>query len=692
MIQFLKEKINKSYQNFFYGWGNSQCLFWALTCVSFLVYLPVFITPFAYHNDAALLSVKSFEWLGFFESVHILMVGRALGAVCVSVLAWGMNSLNALAWGRFACFFFIYIAMTVFIRFMIKRRFLDPFWAVLAGFSLIFSAPQQINVIWVANFFCGPFNAVFAFLCYFLWERGRGLKWLWERRSLSEYAWIVLSFIFFQCSLLIYPLTALFVFVLTVINILSFKSSQRQDQRKVFINDVIFFSAGMVIYRIIDRQCIYPIASQHLEYSAPAGSVYSMGLVKDIWSKWGLVKEIVLLSISHIWYLLRPSFGVVLRLIIVFTPLVCLFNRAARLDKNETTSWFFVLEKFVMFLILSLLIISPMIIAQQCFSVLGFRVLWPTTALGVVLHFWLWNKLDQNKRDCLSGLKVYGVALVVLYSVVTMRHMTAVAQNYYLEWRYLKSQMTAGIPAEMKRVVVKGIPVGTALVRKAFPFEFGYMLTSVNHVRPLFAVIMESKSEFSQDISFIEPGDAIYYDKFTKVIDLNDVRYSFTPSAVQDGRVYLEAGGSDAQSLITVHREGLDAAPFLVFEQQHRTQPEKKFPFWYIRGEQEFRIESKHLAQDLYGYRLIGSGFNRDGQRVPFQWTLQGRYQDREWKNLDVKREISHHKNGFDRLYPLLHPVAYHEYRFIIRAARPNAIVKIMAVQLIREKQGVQSH
>ncbi|VAW13975.1 hypothetical protein MNBD_BACTEROID05-374, partial [hydrothermal vent metagenome] len=361
-------------------------LFFLLSVFSFFVFYPAFVTDFGLHNDYVMLDAYSSGFLKHMESGYMILIGRALNAVWINIQNIFIHQISDFGLWRFISFCFLMSNTFFLYRFLIRKFELEKFWASVIAFGVLFLPANQVFVLWSGSFVIGTFNVFLVFGAYFLLDSIGGENILKINFAQSKLVFLKLvgAGVLFVASLFTYPATAMFVFVLTGTYVL-FEPIARWDRtRRIVARDVIFFGMLMVIYRLLDRGVVSPIALASGRFPVLDLENYQMGISVDVWSKLSLLKEIVVLSISGTGHIVSDYGGLIF---ILGTILICLFVLWMKRREIKNCPKYLVVQIVLFLAGLFFLTNAPMLMAKGSKVVFGYRVLLPGSALILMVFF-----------------------------------------------------------------------------------------------------------------------------------------------------------------------------------------------------------------------------------------------------------------------------------------------------------------
>ncbi|MEQ8225453.1 MAG: hypothetical protein ABRQ37_24250, partial [Candidatus Eremiobacterota bacterium] len=213
----------------------------------FSVYLPCFLIDFGMHNDYAAFEYDRRDCLSFPESLHMIAIGRPLGALLINLQFFFLHTISDLAVARFISFLICMINAILFIWYL--RKDMDFLWLLMMTFCIFTLPASQLYIIWTATSLQGHLTVIIAFISFFMLERVN------FKRKIHGLNIVYLSgaYIIFLASLFIYPASALFILVLTTVRIMFSPVSSWINVRLLAIGDILFISSSMIIYFIFHK-------------------------------------------------------------------------------------------------------------------------------------------------------------------------------------------------------------------------------------------------------------------------------------------------------------------------------------------------------------------------------------------------------------------------------------------------------
>jgi hypothetical protein len=480
------------------------------------------------------------SWFGFIESGHLLLIGRALGAILISIHCRFLDQISDFAASRFIAF----LALLVFTAFLCRRfhKFynMEPFWSKSLGFVFFLLPSNQLFILWAGNFIPGPFNLFVASCSYLFLECGWN-QILIAKKYLKFFPSLLLmiSFCIFIASLFIYPPTALFVFVFTLASILFSTEAQRRQIWFILIRDVLFFGMAMCIYWMLDRRFIYSLAINSGHFLIPRQPEYKMAITFNIGLKVPLIKETLLSSFAGTWHLVLGKNGsvITLSLLALSFLLMIYFKRFPHRTKKQakinqpSQKFFHLIQRAFAGVILFFVGNLPPILAEGILAVQGYRVLLVGSMMTVMWQFYLMRINDQLvwNRFQSSLVKTIAIVLIVSYGFLTAGNVRNAVWNYHRELIFIRSKIASCDYTHTRGFVVRMIPRGETLIPRRLPYEFGFMITDHQHVEPILKEALRQKG-FPMLPFLLLPPDSVVDKKLAAqgicIIDLNELRYN----------------------------------------------------------------------------------------------------------------------------------------------------------------------
>jgi hypothetical protein len=501
----------------------------------FVIFLPAFTTEYAFHNDYTLLTIEKWNWFGFVEARHLLLVGRALGAVLISSYCHYLTSIADLAWSRFFSFVGLLVITAILFYRLHKRHGLSVFWASITAFAFCLLPVNQVYVLWVANFIPGTLNTLLSLAAYQLLERSRAENFFYSSGNSSVgYSDLLRAGILFLAALFIYPATAVFIFVLTFMTILFSPLSRWRQVRAVVMRDCIFAVVLMGVYWIGNGYIFRWAMGQGWGRDLPWQHEYQMKVGFPFWQKIDLLGETILTSLSGPWHLFLGNAGAWLTGAFVagFGLITLLRRPALHTDGRQMeTGRFWGGQRFAAGVGLFLLMNLPALAAKGVSALLGYRVILPGMAMFFILQFVLMQKTEQvwRARPLTVGIiRGTAVFLLMMYGLLAAVNVKDAARNYHKELQFLRQALEGFDDRQFNAIVVKQIPAGKTLIHRRMPLEFSFMITSHHH---LWAVIKEvaQRKPMAWPAPRLEGADyrlgSKEEDARAYVIDLNEARY-----------------------------------------------------------------------------------------------------------------------------------------------------------------------
>lgn len=660
---------------------------------AFLVYLPAFLVEFGFHNDYSMLLPDQRGWLDFIEARHLVMISRAMGAVMTSIHCWMLTYVSDFTVSRFVSFLSLFLSFGLFAYFFQRRCRLSPFWAAVIVFGLVMLPSNQVNVLWSANFVPGSLNILLSIISYLLidYARGENVFIAKNKNKLLTISCLLGAFFIFVFSLFVYPPTSLFIFVFTSSLIFFSPLRKWRDTRRIVLKDMIFFGIGLLVYRALDRMVIIPWAVQSGNFPKLADGLFSSEITTNFLSKVPLIKETFLFSLSGIWQLVIGTHGgwILIGVIIVCLLLTFPLQKTALMKslsarERSGISWAPLFQAIFTFVILFFFVNAPTFLARGCFTVVGFRVLLPSSAMFLILQIAIMRKLDQslNGKCALSAIKLITAALALGWGITAFWNVLTATLNYKYELNFIRSKVIEENRPRINRFIVSSLPSGESLIGRRLPLEFGMMIASQTHVKPLIDELLKEQNAPPKEVSLVGASDVLFFDSHSALIDLNNIRTP--PRTGRQVRLWTSSKN------VFVHAEGhltkSDEGAFLVFEQNMAGQ---RLPFWQIssRSNQRdhwFEIDFEDTPARLRGYKIINAeADNKDWKDTRLGWILQGSMDGKKWMTLDRRGSRAEEYNVWEKLHVIKRHGLYKRYKFHFRTAVP---IRIFAIGIILEE------
>ncbi len=496
-----------------------------LSFFSFLVFYPAFVTEFGVHNDYVMLEEYGLHFLKYMESGQMILIGRALNAVWANLQTGFTHQIADFSLWRVFSFCFLIANTFLLYKFLIHKFKLEVFWAGSIAFGILFLPANQVFILWSNAFLIGTFNVFLVFVSYFLLDSIKTNNVLKVADTQLGLYFLKLggSGIFFIASLFTYPSTSMFVFVLTGAHVLFSPILSWKKTRRIIIRDVLFFGILMVVYRILDRGIIYPLALESGWFPVLDLKPYQMGIGIDIVSKISLLKEIIVLSLSGVGHSISVYGGVVF---VLGAILICLVVLWMQREKIQNCSKNLAIQIVLFLMGLFFLANAPMLIAKGSKIVFGYRVLLPGSALILMVLFSLLRLISRLCQRMLNQkvFKFLAVVIVVFSGGIAWRNTRLVSKNCNQELNIIRSVVAQGIKDNVDGIIIKFIKNRETLVGQRLPFELGFMLTEYRQVRPILTELFKKLNKEMIPFFVLQHNVNIVKSKGVAVVDFNTYR------------------------------------------------------------------------------------------------------------------------------------------------------------------------
>ena len=225
-----------------------------------VAHLPVLTAIFAIHNDYLLwLSDRSTFITWFPETLHLLAVGRPLGALLLNVHFSCLESLPDFLVSRWFAFGVTLAAGGLLAEHLSRRLRLPAGTAVCAAACVFLLPSSQLFVAWTTNFVPGTLTVLLSLIVYRLLDSG--VEPLSLRLQLADWRRFLMAQALFLSLLCIYPPSALFFLVPAFANLLFTPLDSWPRTRGRLIRDAAFTAGGMLAYFVLVRLIYLPLAT-----------------------------------------------------------------------------------------------------------------------------------------------------------------------------------------------------------------------------------------------------------------------------------------------------------------------------------------------------------------------------------------------------------------------------------------------
>ena len=640
---------------------RKHILFIIFSFFSLFIFLPAFLIEFGFHSEYTFLLQ---------ENVHydlLIKLGRILGALLHGLQCLLINEISDYAVWRLFSFLTMLTVTGLLTRYFRTHFRIGSFWSTVISFNFLLLPTCQLYILSSLNFLQGICPVILAFFSHILLNsaRGKNIFISWHRINKWTILRIIISATFFLIALFIYQPSTLFVFVFTFCLVLFSPTNSWPKTRLLVIWDILFYGTCMTIYFLLNWFFItIPTINRggSFHFTPSQNSGYKISLTNNIFSKLSLLQDTILVSASGTWHLLFGNYGALTTSTIIILSICIIFILTSRNSSqknfpkvNKTNSaLFYRIQMILMGLILFFCANSSTFLSEGNFELLGYRVLLPGSAMILILQFALLRKIDKLliRKYKISILKSIALCLVLFCGIITLRNVLDVARNCNRELTFIRTKLALADYSTIDRFVVLMVLPGRGLtlIERNLPFEFGDMLSSKDHLRPILNNTLEKIGKKSIPFIFVGvmPQKIIYLAEGDYLIDLNEIRYGLFQNLPRTERAYVKTSiglQTNARIIpinlsqgVTIFRFLQDAgnSKYLFWDIS-----EKISPFW---TQIDFQGDS-HLIQN---YIIKGIENNVHQKLKPINCNVQGSNDSRKWVDLNTNMmEI----NEEERLY-----------------------------------------
>ncbi|MDP2653238.1 MAG: discoidin domain-containing protein [Candidatus Omnitrophota bacterium] len=664
--------------------------FAVFTGAALLVYAPAFFAAFGFHSDYSLLFHAHDGHRWFYQWDILVQSGRFLGAVAASVQTWCVQRIADFTYFRLASFLVLLVLLWQAARYLQERHGMDWFWSSSLAFAVFLLPYSQVNVLWCMSFFPGTVTIALAALSYFLFEKARGDNAVLSARRprVRSVALLALSSVFFITALFIYPPTALIVFAFSFLNFVALPGRNGTKAWKVLIADFMVFGFCMAVYFLLNWLLVtLPMMRAGKGFLTAQACLYKVSLTDNLVAKGPLLWDILTLSLAGTWHQLLGPWGAVPP---AATILVCALILLAKSRPGQISSGALfrtVLGGGLIFLSAN----APTLLAQGCFSIVGYRVLFAGSVLALIVQVLLLQGADRalRQRGARSGvMRAWAVVLLLAWTLTAQRNVVDVVRNLTRELGIIRAKVATSDFSRIEQFNVVMIPPdqGLTLIGRDLPFEFSYMMTSRDHFQPaLMEFLREIPKPLTVEFIFVNamPGEIIYFDDKSEVIDFNEHRPG-NPSAPylrERAWVSLPEPLPWKVRLVSINLKRSALFKFAQFTDQGI------FGFWDITDKKSpswLRVDFLGGPKDVSGIRVVGYQY----YGVPMITLPNGRLQGSDdgdfWKELPLAADQAPDAEPGARLYYVTGvPHFYRKYRVLFEMDGAAQGMRVESVQMI---------
>ncbi len=503
-----------------------------VTLVAGIIYFPGLTTEFGIIDDYTLLAIdkQNPEKFHLFQAVYFR--GRPLGGWLLVGHALLLEKIADFAWWRLAnlgAILFFFLLAGYFLRRQLK---LPNFWILIFILSALVLPCVQMSVLKASHFTTAALTLVLASLSYLALQAFRDYR---QRRDPLYgknwyFVFLPLSFFLFTMTLFIYPLNSLIVWFFSFSRALVRPLSEWKQTRKLIGFDLIFFSLGLMAFRLLDRFCFVPFGFRQPWFDARIlpQNTYSMDISWNIPAKTHFLIDSFTIALSGTWNIILPwqsplNYGIAL---IVLGFILLTRNEPTSNPANPGFRW----QRGLILLGLMILVNLPGLLAKGCFFSPGYRTHIPLSFMGSLglcaSAYWL-NKNTTNKIVA-TGLKFICAAGLMALLLIGQQHAYDAVQNYHRELCLMRQEIKRFDPKIHQRLIVIYNNRFLSYTGRFFHREFAGMIRHRHDVVPFLKELRQSYPANGLSHILVVPPDVkktMPSGPHDCVIDLN--RYAF---------------------------------------------------------------------------------------------------------------------------------------------------------------------
>lgn len=506
----------------------------------FFIYAPLFFIQFGRLTDYSIITTVKRSLLGYSEADHLLNLGRPLGAVLVSIQSMFFNSVESLAVGRFISFGLTMITAYLIFKYFVKKKLLEPLWALLAVFFLFTLPSIQLAMSWVTQTPPCTLTVLLSTISYILFDKATplnpnysdfklslkkdstksklGIIGLFIHDNKTNIFFLFLSFIALSAACYIYPANAMFFLIFPLSNILFSPYKDWKKIRVTVLRDIIYLTAVVTFYFLSIK--IVHLISVEIYNEANTLYDFSIGLFSvSIAERVAYTTRVLLQTLDGFQLILLSNLGLPLSATgepSVVTPKVLFFalfiagcssklfsyfRTSQRGEIGKNTFWIFA-QMTVAVLFIILLAISPLTVPKlSALYPPALRNTIPISAIWVLIAFW--SILSINRlliKDKVTW--ILPVALAVIVGASTTKNLISSTLNAHMELSYIRQMLSSRDLSKIDRVILLGLELewsqaytrlaksSTALTGDGLHSEF-YLLGANNSMQPMIVIALQ---------------------------------------------------------------------------------------------------------------------------------------------------------------------------------------------------------
>jgi hypothetical protein len=465
------------------------------------VFIPAFVVDFGFHNDYSLLTRMPGRWVySFRESQFLFLIGRPINAILMAAQTSLLHRVRDFATCRFASFLLLAACAGLTYWYLRRRLPLSRNWAGTLVFCMFLTPPCQIFVTWATELVPGSVTLLVGILSYLILDESflspRKAGCLWSRTNVVSF---IRAQVVLMVAMLIYPPVALVALVFTTAHIAFSPVADWPAVRRRVFRDLAFIGWGIAAYFVAIKAYIYLMSldeSNQPTLAWIATRLYKVSLAEDIGSALGLLLEIFLISLGGVWHLVLDLYGDLFMLALLLCGGCYLAINMVRrttppglpasgdVSSRRKVTW--LAQILILGAMVFIASVAPFLAAANCRHIPGYRSIFVTTAMAVVIEIALLYRLAicwRNTRKApAAGLLI--AAFVAGTVLLASRNVALITTNFSLELSYLRQRILGADLSNVSKIVIVPVRRNTVLIDHNLLYDLRLMIQDGHHATP----------------------------------------------------------------------------------------------------------------------------------------------------------------------------------------------------------------
>jgi len=618
--------------------------------ILFLVFSPIFFIDFGIHNDYSIWEYdKSREQ--FPETIHLILVGRPIGAYLLNIYFRFFDTISSLAFARFISFIVSIFSAFLIYRYLSANFYLNSFYILSLIFCIFTLPPNQVFVIWSTNFVPGSLNIFFVISIYIIFNKIDKCK-----KSYKKIFLYIIIFILFLATFFIYPPTSLFFLCFTFINALFSVEKNRKDILKLIIRDVGFCIITMISYFLIHRFILLHFLSIKYpnQLRGLTGGPYEFKISTDFFRSVEIFYVVSKLAFGGSGHAVFGDLWALIVIITIIIGIIFLFK------KRKIKNLLFFINISIFLMLLSNICV---LVSKGGFD--SYRVIFPYSSMVVIFIFWIGFHLFSSKL-----LRNILILLFAIFSgICASLNLTYSALSANIELNFIRQKLSSQDITKINSILfIK--PKGKFIRHKLY-YEFQFMATNLAFIKGIVDAVLSEMNINSHKISSVAAVEAdkikdiIFMEGTGLIIDMNQI----TVDNKFRKNYFLEKASINVSEISSGPRH----SGIRCFDKSTDSDS-----FWETKGFPQMLQITFEKKKKIVRYKLCTGELP---ERMPKAWLFQGSNDLINWNNLDIRENQINWKINEKREFKIVKPSEYKYYRFVFNEGN-DYILRIYEIKI----------